>query len=212
MRPFTARACGPTTATRSICSADTPAALRASFHACSPSGTYSTSPNFSSHCFVRPSPGVRHRSRNSVVALAPPRYSATSTPSPSSPISTAAAPSPPADSSALPGRPVRMSAATTKVGPPPSNAAREGTATGTNGAGEIERRDVVVETKRRVDGRGVRLLGIGRLGGGEPERGRRHVGGRQGQTGRLDCPWWSCPRRTTRRSGCPIHRRTQGRL
>ncbi len=120
-RALTARACMPVTATWSTWSALTPAAFSADSHASAPSGTYRVSPNRSSQTFERRSPAVRHRSRNSSLTEAPPRYSAiTGVPGASSPTRTAAAPSPPADSSPDVGRPSRRSARTTSVVPEPA--------------------------------------------------------------------------------------------
>ena len=113
--PRTARACIPVMITRSTCSGDSSVIFNVSFHAWSTSGAYMISPNRSSHCRERAEPGVRHRSRNSSVALAPPRYSAMTDPSASLPTRTAAAPSPPCASSELVGKPERRSEATTST-------------------------------------------------------------------------------------------------
>ena len=92
--------------------------------AASASGPYTCSPNRSSHTREAAAPGVRHRSRNSAVALPCPMTSAsTGMPSSAPPNTKAAAPSPPSRSSALPGSPVRMSASTAMAGPAEAAAA-----------------------------------------------------------------------------------------
>ncbi len=78
--PPTARATrwfGATTAAAATSLAVRSADASAEFQACTPSGTYVISLNFSSQTRVRSSPGARQRSTNSSVTLAEPRNSAT---------------------------------------------------------------------------------------------------------------------------------------
>ena len=206
--PRTARACMPVTMRRSTWSGESSAAFSAAFHACSASGAYFTSPKRSSQARDRCEPGARHRSMNSSVALAPPRYSAMTGPSASEPTMIAAAPSPPCDSSALVGQ------AVAHVGGDHHHAAvavergAQRTDTRSQGAAEVERAHLRVEPERGVDRRGVVLVEVGRVGGREPQRAERGALGRRapGQAAGLDAPSWWCPRRRRRPTGSPCRR------
>ena len=120
----TARLLRPVTARRSMLAVPpTPLPARAACHASAAAGPKTWAPKRSSHVRERAPPGIRQRSVTSTVRDAPPRYSASTGPSESSPTSTAAAPSPAEASSAPAGRPSRASAATTRSGPRPASAA-----------------------------------------------------------------------------------------
>ena len=210
-RALTARPCMPVTATWSTWSALSPAVFRADSHASAPSGTYRVSPNRSSQTLERRSPAVRHRSRNSSLTEAPPRYSAiTGVPGASSPTRTAAAPSPPADSSADVGRPSRRSARTTSVVPGAGGgqARPQGAGPRPEGAAEVEGGHVGGLAQGGVDGGGVGLVQVGRAW---PWRTRWRPAPPPGPTagpgGPPPPPWWWCPRRGRPPTGCPCRPR-----
>ena len=80
-----------------------------------------------------------------------------------------------------------MSAATTRVVPPPRSARNQAAHARAQGAAEVVGADVAGQAQRRRNGGGVRLVQIGGRGGGEPEGIGRVAGGRaQRQPGRLD--------------------------
>ena len=137
-------------------------------------------------------PGARHRSTNSSVADAPPRYSAiTGAPGPSSPTSKAAAPSPPADSSAAAGQAVALVGQHDERGPraaaAPARAAARAPMPERSAPPKSRAATSRGEPKGGVHRGRVGLVQVGRGGGGEPERRRGGRRGRaQGQAGRLD--------------------------
>ena len=155
-------------------------------------------------------PGVRQRSMNSSVALAPPRYSAMTAPSllvADEQRAGAVAESP--ASSPLVGRPVRRSEVTTSTVPLPSSAARSAPIAGAQRAAEVERGHVGVEAQRGVDRRRVVLVEVRGLGGREPQRVGRDAVGRaaQREPGRFDAHRRGVLVVATRPNGCPCRRR-----
>ena len=145
-----------------------PASTRA-FHACSTSGAYVTSPNFSSHDATAAEPGVRQRSMNSSVALAAPRNSAMTGSS-----------SPPTSMRGRAVAALRFVGARRQPAPHVGRDDEHRAAVVERGAqradtraqraAEVERGDVAVEPQRGVHRRRVVLVEVRRVGRREPQR------------------------------------------